>query len=148
TGHNIANYNAVFNMKFAIDSNHRDYFQKNHTIEFDGLLNENQLVVLKSRLNETLKARLKEKKVALPAPENLFREGRDLWRTDEPLRKIVAHRKFGEIASELISQKPLRLGYDQYISPPPPQILLGHQQTTYALLLSKVLSLEELSSLQ
>lgn len=134
-------------MKFALDSNHRDFFQKNLAIEFDGLLDEKHLIPFKSHINMALAARLKEKKEP-QSPENLFMAGRDLWRMDASIRKIDAHRKFAEIASELITHKPLRLGYDQYIPAPPAPQVLGHHRTPYDDLLHRTPSLEEISSLQ
>ena len=66
----------------------------------------------------------------------------------KPIRKIDVHRKFAEIAAELIIHKPLRLGYDQYFPAPPAPMALGHQRTPYDDLIDRTVTLEEISSLQ
>jgi hypothetical protein len=133
-------------MKFAVDSNHRDYFHKNQAIEFDALLTEKQVKLLASHIKLALSARLNSNNSI--SPENNFLAGRDLFRLDPIIRKIVIQKHLAEIASELIDQKPLRLGYDQFIPFPPTQQILDHHQSPYCHLLNSTPTLQEMSSLQ
>lgn len=102
-------------MKFAIGSEHRDYFRINRKIEFDDLLNQQQLLDLNQGIEAALAKRLNLPlhKVSGQPPHVLFSEGRDLWRSDDKVRRIVLSHTLAEIASELLEQKQIRIGYDQ-----------------------------------
>jgi len=137
-------------MKFAVDSNHRDYFQKNQAIEFDSLLDGKQLNIIENHIKKALAIRLGNTKDKTDSflSENLFMAGRDLFREDPAIRKMISQKHFAEIAFELIQQKPLRLGYDQFFPSPPMQQILDHHQSPYCHLLKSRPSLQEMSSLQ
>jgi len=90
--------------KLAIDSKHREYFNKNQTIEFEGLIAPNLLQDLKKDLQNDPK----------------FESGRDLWRTSAAFKKLATNSQLAEIASELSQVKDLRLGLDQYFPAIPP----------------------------
>ena len=103
-------------MKFAIAKEHRDFFQKKGMIEFEDLLSSDQLALLNRTIDEALLTRLHQPQghLKFQLSEALFLEGRDLWRSNEQLRKLVCQPRFAEITSELIEKKPLRLGYTQF----------------------------------
>ncbi len=42
-------------------------------------------------------------------------EGRDLWRQSEKMRELASHRSLTEVAAQLMQEKMLRIGYDQYL---------------------------------
>lgn len=138
-------------MKYAVASEHRDFFQKNGAIEFEGLFSQEQLDRLDSSINQVLQARLKidASKLEKESSEKQFYAGRDLWRDSPTLKKIITHSMVAEIASELIQYKPLRLGYDQYF---PSVQRIGKFSTgephAYAKLIDKEKSLNDISSLQ
>lgn len=121
-------------MKFTIDYNHRDYFQKNGAIQFEELLSEEQAAKLLKHANTVLSNRLK---TPFSTPENLFFAGRDLYKSDPEISKIVSQKGFAEIAYELLHKKPIRLGYDQFIP--------SGSKSYFA---SAQLSLQQLGSLQ
>jgi hypothetical protein len=110
-------------MKFSVASEHRHYFQKHLSIEFEGLLTQEQLSTLQTACESTLSARLDTRPSRLKdkTADQIFSAGRDLWRSDDQIKKAVTQRILAEIASELIERKPLRLGYDQFF-PFPTQI--------------------------
>jgi len=85
-------------MKFAIAGEHHSYFRYHQAIEFEELLSGTQL--------ESLQA-------GVDASEGTER---DLWRQNAGIKTIVASRHLGDIASQLVDRKPIRLGYDQLIS--------------------------------
>jgi hypothetical protein len=132
-------------MKFTVDSNHRDYFQKNNAIEFDSVLTENQLKILTEQIQRALTVRLEGERVS---PENLFKAGRDLFRTDTGIKKIITQKHFAEIVFELTQQKPLRLGYDQFFHSSSTSPALNPNQSPYVQLLNSKPTLQEMSSLQ
>lgn len=103
-------------MKFAIASEHRDFFSKNGYIEFADMLTEDQLHRLNQDIQQALVKRLKLENhsyLARYTPSNLFSQGRDLWREIPGLKKLICNPEFAEIAWEFSHERPLRLAYDQ-----------------------------------
>ena len=137
-------------MKYAVDGDHRNFFQKHHRIEFDGLLSSEQIKACNTALNEVLCVRL-SKTLAnvnrLPS-ETLFMAGHDLWRAHPVIKKIVTQRTYGEVAAELFLQQPLRLAYDQLIIPPTPAIIQTEANPVYVELIEKGATLESMSGIQ
>lgn len=137
-------------MKFATAKEHRDFFQKHGWIEFEGLISDEQLVLVNQAIDQVLAERLNvsSDRLRLLASENFFLEGRDLWRSNQTLRKLVTQARFAEIASELIEKRPLRLGYDQFF---PARIKTQFSQLThqvYSHFLEQTAHLEDISCLQ
>lgn len=126
-------------MKYTIDSNHREYFLQHQAIEFDALLDSPKLQTLNQIIGQI---------VNQSSPEKQFVQGRDLWRQNEFIRKIVMQKKFARIASELTEQKIIRLGYDQLIPAPIAPILFGNSADPYYNFLNKTMMLSEFSGLQ
>jgi hypothetical protein len=137
-------------MKFATAKEHRDFFQKKHWIEFEGLLSKEQLALVNQTIDQVLAERLNvpAEKVRLLPSEKFYLHGRDLWRHNLVLQKLATRTRFAELATELIEKKPLRLGYDQLFpechQPP------FSQQTApvYSHFLERTASLEAVSCLQ
>jgi hypothetical protein len=104
-------------MKYAVDVEHREYFQNNKLIEFDNLLSEEQVVEIQKAINETLLKRLGVSLAQFKneSSKNIFMAGHDLWRSSDEIKKLITQRKLAEYAAELTFQKHLRLGYDQLI---------------------------------
>lgn len=105
-------------MKLAIIKEHRDFFQKNGLIEFEDFLTEEQIQAFDQGINQALaqKTGLSAEKWRQLSSDQLFVQGRDLWRSDEGLRKLTCQPRLAQIVSELIEQKPLRLGYSQLLT--------------------------------
>lgn len=95
-------------MKFAISQEQRDFFRKNGWISFVDLIDQKEL----ASLNEGIEAALKLKPVR---GKSLLSQGRDLWRKEERVKKVVQSRRLVEFAFEWIQKKPLRLAFDQWI---------------------------------
>lgn len=96
--------------KLIIDIAHREFFQNNGYIQFEGLISEEQIERVQLEINAILAKR--------GDPGDLFHSGHDLWRSSEQFNKILKQRDLARVASELLLRKPLRLGYDQYLVPP------------------------------
>src|ERR1700722_45608 len=103
-------------MKFSVAHEQKDFFDLQGAIEFEGLVNEGDLSRFRDSISEGLSHQLNVtgKKIDLLKAEELYSAGRDVWRHSGELHKIISHRRFGEIASQLIDNQILRLGYDQY----------------------------------
>ena len=83
-------------MNYLITAEQKNFFEKQHFIEFEGFLTEEQLAILKKCKECT----------------------RDLSRKNFELSKIVKNKLFAKLAKELFLQKELRLGYDEIIEFP------------------------------
>lgn len=135
-------------MKIAVAKEHRDFFRKNGWIEFENLLSDQQLNALNQAIDESLAERLSVPidKLGAVSPEKAFLQGRDLWRSKEQLRKLACLPRFGEVVSELVDLKPLRLGFDQFL----PSIA-GKQMAqcpSYSKFLHPSIEFENMSSLR
>jgi hypothetical protein len=105
-------------MRFAITADHRDFFTKNHYIEFEEILPFDQVSSLKKNAEETIAQRLRiplEKLNKKTAPE-VYYAGYDLWRDHEEIKKITQKQAFASLASELMQAIPLRYAFDQYFA--------------------------------
>src|ERR1700722_1447113 len=105
-------------MRFAITLDHRDFFTKNHYIEFEELLPLDQVASLKRNTEETLAKRLRvssKKLIGKSAPE-IYQAGYDLWRDNAEIKKITHKQAFATLISELTHIMPLRYGFDQYFA--------------------------------
>lgn len=138
-------------MKFAVASEHRDFFNKNGYIEFAELLSADQLARLNEDIRQALVNRLKLPSHAflerLP-PSELFNQGRDLWRELPAIRKMVFNPSFAEIAYEFCQERPLRIAFDQFFPASMPKNGLSEKISNYQKLLTATLSLKDLSPIQ
>ena len=119
--------------KFAVDPQQKDYYRKNHTIEFEGLISEPHLLELKNGLASLMGQ--------IP-PAKFFEEGRDLWRRSSTFKRLARNLAFAEIASDLTDRPQIRLGLDQFFPPFEPS------EPPYSTYLQGGFSLAEASSIQ
>ncbi len=112
-------------MKFAVTSEHHDYFLAHQAIEFEELLTPTQLKQLQDGVLSVLGQRMGGKRALLDkaTADEHFIIGRDLWKDSAAIRKIVTHVRLATLAAELVDEKTLRLGYDTYL--PAPEIPLS-----------------------
>ena len=105
-------------MKFIVDNAHREFFQENGWIEFEGVVGLDACTAILSSIQQVFRRRGAPRKASLPGDtDTLFKAGRDVWRDDPELKRVICHRTLSEIVSELVEIKPLRLAYDQLLSP-------------------------------
>lgn len=137
-------------MKFATAKEHRDFFQKNGWIEFDEFLSADQLDLTNSAIDRVLAERLNKTPAELrfASSEDLYLQGRDVWRMNPQLRKLVTQTRFAEIASDLIEKKPLRLGYDQLLPTRNKDQKMDDSKHVYATFLEQTANLEAVSCLR
>lgn len=107
-------------MRFIITPDQRDFFRKNHFIEFDDLLSGKTIATVCKESDEILLKRVN----CAPSKSNrlssLYKAGYDLWR-DSPAIKIATQKlSIAHIASELFQTYPLRIAFDQFLTPKMP----------------------------
>lgn len=135
-------------MKFATAKEHRDFFNKNRTIEFEGLIPDQIAKNMALELEKVLAKRLKSREGALSniSTERLYANGRNLWVDSEVLKKGEMQHQFGQLAYELFEHKPIRFGYDQYLP------FYGHssanEEKVYQDFLNQKHTLAEISAIQ
>jgi hypothetical protein len=137
-------------MRFTTAKEHRDFFQKHGWIEFEGLISDEQLILINQAIERSLADQLHVPLDRLNAlsSEKLFLEGRDLWRSDQILRKIATQARFSEIASELVEKRPLRLGYDEFFPAFNMNQYAGGSKQLYSRFLDQTACLEDISCLK
>ena len=135
-------------MKFAIAKEHRDHFQRSGSIEFENFLSADQLSLFNQAIDQSLSKRLGALNNKKESLDQQFLNGRDLWRGDEPLRKLIFQPYLAAVASELVEKRPIRLGYDQFFAVPQTSQLSASQEGAYAHFLRQTASLEAISSIE
>lgn len=135
-------------MKFSVASEHRNYFQNKQAIEFENLLNPDQVHQLVAAIESVISERLEVRpgQIKRQLPNALYMAGHDLWRANDYIKRIDTQLRLAEIASELVEKKKLRLGYDQYF-PFPKRQLPGETVDRYTSLLLNQPTLQEISCL-
>lgn len=101
-------------MKFSLEPSQRDFFRKNNALELEALLSTQQVALLQEGVLE-VSANFFPKNN--PDPKDFFLKAHDLWRINEKIKKITLNRSLADLAYELISEKPIRLGFDQLLPP-------------------------------
>lgn len=105
-------------MKFAVAKEHRDYFARHHYITFEEVLTFEESSLLGILVKTLLLKRLKKPLLEDVMLSEQFLGGRDLWREDLALQKILFSRRLAEIAASLFKQPLLRIALDQYFVQP------------------------------
>lgn len=136
-------------MKLAIANEHYNYFQHHQFIEFEDYLSQVQLDKLKRLLDETCAKRLAvtPDKLKGKDAETLFDAGRDLWRDNDELRKLIWHKSGAEVAANLTGLKPLRAGFTQCIFSPTPLGLRSARNPAFAQIFSSPQPITNFSSI-
>ena len=129
-------------MKFAINNEHRKFFQKNGWVEFKDFVSSDQIVAMNQEIDHVLADRLgvTPEKLKTVLSDEAFSKGHDLWRGSPLLSKYTLLPRFAEIATELLEKKPLRLGYDQLF--PPLELTQRFHPSVYSAFLNQEASLE------
>jgi hypothetical protein len=139
-------------MKFAVIKEHRDFFNKHGMIEFEQFFNLDQIQLFNQAINQALSNRtsIDSEKWRQLSSEQLFLNGRDLWRSSAELRQLVCQPRLAAIASELIEKKPLRLGYDQLFPSRHQAVrhpIVQEKPSIYGQFLNQSTTLKEISSI-
>ncbi|MBA3237390.1 MAG: hypothetical protein H0T62_03450 [Parachlamydiaceae bacterium] len=139
-------------IKFALSKEQRLHFEKHHFLEIEGMLESEQLQLLKNEIHGlTRQSSSKiDEWVTLSETEKQYANGRDLWRKSTAIKKFALSKQLAKIASDLTGIKFLRFGYDQFL----PSIALPAHSTPeestskYSFWIKKKAPLGEHSSIQ
>jgi len=99
-------------MRFKIVGDHRNFFSKERSIEFEDVFDLDQIVALSKLIDQTL-AQKSRKLIETETPDQLFKVGRDLWLDSQEIKHFVCNKRFAEIAAQLFDQKFLQLAFTQ-----------------------------------
>ena len=104
-------------MRYTTSSEHQDYFSKQGMIEFEELLSAKEIEELEMKTEELLAKRMActPAKLEYQTAKNLFLAGRNMWREDAIIKKIVMHQRFVDLAFSTLHAPRLRLAYDECI---------------------------------
>ena len=99
-------------MQFTIASAHQDFFSDHQYIEFSNVFSLDEMKVLQDAIHSVLTQR-EQKIIETHSAKELFKAGRDLWRDNSAIKKIVLSRRLAKIASPLFQKPIIRIAYDQ-----------------------------------
>jgi len=101
-------------MRAALTPEHREFFSRNHFIEFEELLPFLDCEKIKEHTDQVLLKRTL-KSLESQSPEQLFAVGRDLFREDALIRKMVVSRLLAQTFSLLLDAPVIRVAYDEVL---------------------------------
>lgn len=101
-------------MRFKVAGVHREFFEKNGYIEFESVLKLEDLSLLTSHTDEVLQKRIANQ-IEFRSPEELYRSGRDVWRSDATLRKQIFSHSLAHLAADLFKKPTLHIAFDQLL---------------------------------
>jgi hypothetical protein len=106
-------------MKLSVSSQQHEYFQAQHLIVFEGVLTSEEISELEANIDKALAVKLKRTvdQVWREPADKIFLAGLNLWQSSIPIRKLITSTRLSSVASQLLNQKPMRMGYDLYIKP-------------------------------
>ncbi len=116
-------------MKYSLAKEHRDFFEKEGWIEFEGLISPKQVQEANAQI------------------DHVQNRQRDLHLDIPAVKKIAVLKTIGEIGTELMRIKSVRLGYDQLLENDPHDKAFGKGVNRY-LNLPEGKNLREISCLQ
>jgi hypothetical protein len=99
-------------MRFKVTGDHRKVFEKQHFIEFEDLFSIEQIEEAAKHVDQVLGQKARQL-IDTQSAQELFKAGRDLWRSDETVRAFVCNRGMAQIAGQLFDKKALHLAFDQ-----------------------------------
>lgn len=144
----------IIMLKFALAKEHHLHFEKQQFIEIEDVIPLEQLLQMRLDVDKILALSMASygRWQAQPVPDELFLEGRDLWRRSDIVKKIVLDRKLAQIAAELMRKRYIRLGFDQFLLggqlKSPTEKISEELESARALLLNTQTNLEQIACLQ
>jgi len=104
-------------MKFTVDPKQQTFFSRKGYLELEPLFSEEELDAVAIEIDQALQQQLKTPQARLSDQETkeLFLLGRDLWRHDTEVKKLVFNKQLAQITASLLPPTGLRIAYDQAI---------------------------------
>ncbi|MGK5593927.1 MAG: hypothetical protein ACSNEK_01035 [Parachlamydiaceae bacterium] len=129
-------------MKFSLEYLQRDFYRKNKAIELEGLLSSQLLASLQEGIQDASLEILPRNKTSF-SQKDYFSKGRDLWRINAKIKKVVTNYGLAELVFQLSSEKPIRLAFDQLL----PSLETSKDPSDYPSLYKKEI-VQKLSAIQ
>lgn len=104
-------------MPFAVTTEHRTFFEKNHYIGFEELIPPAQAARIKQDAEQAVckKLGIPSHRITEETSLQLFQAGYHLHLTQESIKRITHKTSVATIVAELTLQPSIRFGFDQYI---------------------------------
>ena len=102
-------------MRFELSDSFRNFFSKNHLIEFEEILSFDEADLLSSKIDTLMPTSLAHIPMQNASNKELWAAGRDLWKQDPDIKKIILKSRIGEIAAFLFKKKQIRIAYTQFM---------------------------------
>jgi len=99
-------------MRFKVTGDHRKVLEKQKFIEFEDVFTLDEIETASKHVDIVLGKRAKQL-IDTQSCEQLYREGRDLWRDDPILENFICNRGLAQLTAQLFHQKTLYLAFDQ-----------------------------------
>lgn len=123
-------------MRFSLPDSYFEFFCKHQILEIEDLLSEQEVDDLCRHMETVLLKKLFQKPLDLVSNQEFWKAGKDLWKEDPQIKKILFRLQLGELCHFLFKKRPIRLAYAQ-------TFFTGKQQD---LVFSKAASLSNISS--
>ncbi len=134
-------------MLYALDAEAQRLFYHNGCVELEGIFSDEKIEAFSQAISLIIQKKRTRKFLSpFERLNDIFMHGRDLWRDEEDIARIVCQKSLAKIAAELFDQKMVRLGYDQFFPKPVEERSLPH--TPYEQLISSPRTLSQISPIQ
>ena len=113
-------------MKYIVENKHREFYQSAGWVTLGSLWTEAQLNEMTQQLRKTLAIRLNcsESRIEQQTATNKYLQGRDLWRENVDLRRLITMRSVATVQAELSTKHSLRLAFSLLLWSGPQESLL------------------------
>src|SRR5476651_2681214 len=93
-------------MRFKVTGDHRKVLEKQKFIEFEDVFTLDEIETASKHVDIVLGKRAKQL-IDTQSCEQLYHEGRDLWRDDPVLENFICNRGLAQLTAQLFQQKSL-----------------------------------------
>ncbi len=100
-------------MRFSLPDSYFDFLLKHQILEIEDLMTAQEAETLCEKTESLLVSRLHQKPLCISSNLELWKAGKNLWKEDPEIKKILFHLQLGEISHFLFKKRPIRLAYTQ-----------------------------------
>lgn len=100
-------------MRFSLPDSYFDFLLKHQILEVESLMTLQESENLCEKTEALLLSRLHQKPLCLASNLELWKAGKNLWKEDSEIKRILFHLQLGEISHFLFKKRPIRLAYTQ-----------------------------------
>jgi hypothetical protein len=100
-------------MRFSLPDSYFEFFLRNQILEIENLMTLQDVETLCKKHEELLLKHMNQKPLNLASNLELWKAGKDLWKEDPEVKKVLFRLQLGEISHILFKQRPIRLACTQ-----------------------------------